>query len=140
MSDPQRSHKSGVYIIEFCRLMFVLLGVHLLVGCETEQYPQGKRIFDYHCSNCHMTDGTGVGKLFPGMAESAIVKLNPSGLSCLIMNGRKSAKVSTVAMPPITSLSPAEMNNLVNFMVYEWGDKQYITYQEVERWMAECTN
>ena len=85
-----------------------------------------------------MTDGTGVGKLFPGMNESVMIDKNPSGLPCLIMTGKKSAKVSTVAMPPITTLSPAEMSNLINFIVHSWGDKRYISYQEVEEWMAEC--
>ncbi len=86
-----------------------------------------------------MNDGTGVGKLFPGMNESIVIDQNPSVLPCLIMTGRKSAKVSTVAMPPVKTLSAAEMNNLINYLVHSWGDQRYISYQEVEKWMEDCT-
>jgi mono/diheme cytochrome c family protein len=120
-------------------LLFILVCLMFCLGCNTEQFPQGKRIFDFHCSNCHMNDGTGVGKLFPGMNESIVIDQNPSVLPCLIMTGRKSAKVSTVAMPPIKTLSAAEMNNLINYLVHSWGDQRYISYQEVEKWMADCT-
>jgi len=68
-------------------------------GCQPEPYSQGEVLYKYHCENCHMEDGSGLGKLIPPLDSSRLTLSDPVKLVCLIRNGLPVNKLTGQQMP-----------------------------------------
>lgn len=107
--------------------------------CNLEKYTQGKRLYDAHCSSCHMAEGNGLGELYPSLHNSSyLTTSNVANLPCLIKEGRVSTTLSTIAMPPNKELSDAEMTNLINYIYDEWGTKPVPPLRELQSYIMSC--
>jgi len=107
-------------------LLFLFV-VILFFTCDYKPYSQGQVLYDFHCSNCHMTDGVGLKQLIPPLAKADYLKNNQSELACLIKNGIKgpitvNGKVFNTEMAGIKSLNDIQINNIINYINHSWGN------------------
>jgi hypothetical protein len=111
----------------------------LLVGCTQHPYQQGQVIYEYHCGNCHMADGSGLAKLIPPLDTAGLTLHNPGNLICLIRQGLPMDSATGQQMLPNTSLTDTEMTNLINFLGLRYkGWPQTVKEAEVSRWQKAC--
>ncbi len=116
----------------------LLLCVILLSDCQQEQFTQGKRIYEVNCSNCHMADGKGLGKMYPAITNSPYLTTLQNELPCLIINGKKGQIMENVNMPANKNLTPVGVNNLINYLNHTWGDGSLANLNEIKAQMEQC--
>ena len=85
-----------------------------------------------------MDDGRGMGMLYPSLLESAYLRDSINLLPCLIIQGKRSDELATVEMPPNKSLSPAEMNNVINYVVSKWGSGKAVSPKQISNYLEDC--
>ena len=135
------------FFLNKCRaLSFVLLGcaVGLMSACDENTYVQGKRIYEANCMNCHMADGTGLNSLIPTLAESEFLRQHRNELVCVVYLGSGSPLLRSesevlMPMPGLKELKAADMTNLVNYMLTNWGnDLPPVTLDDVRAKLDAC--
>lgn len=119
-----------------CLLFLVFITI---VSCQPNPYRQGQTLYEFHCANCHMNDGTGLAKLIPSLGKSGIFNEEPQSLICLIRKGKPLNPATGQQMPPNTTLNPVEMTNLVNYLrsVYK-PESVAVQVNEVDKWLSGC--
>lgn len=116
-----------------------------LDSCIFNQEPQGKVLYDFHCSSCHMPDGQGLKSLYPPIAQSDYTQENASELACIIRNGIKdtitvNGKTYNNPMPGIPELNSVEIANIANYIMQELNDEKdfFLSPQTVEKQLNTC--
>lgn len=109
---------------------------------QSESYANGRVVYEDFCKLCHMTNGKGVSKAFPPLANSdyledikATVSSIKYGLSGLIVvNGIKYNSV----MAPM-GLDDQEVADVANYILNTWGNSydELITRQMVQKLTAK---
>lgn len=111
-----------------------------LSGCQ--DYPQGERVYDIYCINCHMPDGSGLGALIPSLNSQRFYDLSLEEIACKIKYGNKEIEdfyASFNPMPQFTNLSETDISNLINYMNSQWGQTHQMTSpQEVSEALMNC--
>lgn len=119
--------------------LIVLIGLLLaLDSCKQDKYVQGQRIYEAYCLQCHMSDGTGLGSLYPQLSNSVYLSVRKNDLVCLIREGKQSEQLATIQMPKNKHLKEAELSNLINYLSHEWGDQQSIQITDIRSQMKKC--
>ncbi|MBK7408402.1 MAG: c-type cytochrome [Saprospirales bacterium] len=127
--------------ISFAGICFLLL----LAGCSSNPFPQGERLYAYHCGNCHMPDGSGLEGLIPPLAQSDFLRQYPEQIPCIIRHGLKgtvvvNGKTYAQEMAAIADLNHFEITNIINYIHFAWGnDLEYRTVPEVQAALENCT-
>lgn len=110
----------------------------LLWNCGGDKKSQGQRLYNYHCSNCHMNNGEGLGKLYPPLAQADYFLDHQEELPCIIRYGIEGPiEVNGVlynqAMAGIQDINAVEMANLINYMMRSFYDQPdyFISPEEV---------
>lgn len=121
-------------------LAVLSVSIILYSGCAT--YSQGKRIYDSQCANCHGFNGEGLAALYPALNKSDIVSHHTDRIPCIIENG-KSTKDSlgnvTSEMPPVKDLTPADVTNLINYLLsINPNGPETVTIDSVKAWNSIC--
>lgn len=105
---------------------------------------QGKALYTTHCSNCHQSDGAGLGKLYPPLAQSDYMMNKVPSTICLIKNGIKGEIVVNGVtynqqMPGLKQLSNLEIAEISTYIYNAWGNERgFVTVQEVEQALNNC--
>lgn len=109
---------------------------------QSESYANGRVVYEDFCKLCHMTNGKGVPKAFPPLANSdyledikATVKSIKYGLNGpIIVNGTKYNSV----MAPM-GLDDQEVADVANYILNTWGNSydELITRQMVQKLTAK---
>ncbi len=126
-------------------IISIVLLTYWLSGC-TESYSSGEQIYKNKCAQCHLEDGTGLGKLIPPLAGSDYLATHFEDLPCIILFGLHDSilvdgQLYSEPMPPIPDISPEEMTNLINFLSKKFLQKKnYIPKDTIEKWQRNCTN
>lgn len=94
---------------------------------EMQYYSNGKRLYEKYCSNCHMNDGKGLGKLIPPLAKSDYLKENRGSLPIILKYGLKGPiTVNGIEynqpMPANPDLTDLEIVELLTFVNNSWGN------------------
>lgn len=92
-----------------------------LIQCDYEFYLQGQRLYEAHCENCHMEDGSGLELLIPDISESKYFRGNPQNLYCLIRKGLPTERADGLEMPAFENLNNVEICNLINYLNNRWS-------------------
>lgn len=114
-------------------------------GCSSNPFPQGERLYAYHCSNCHMPDGSGLEGLIPPLAQSDFLRLHPEQVPCIIRYGQKgpivvNGKTYDQEMAAISDLNHFEITNIINYIHFAWGNGlEYRKVQEVQSALDNCS-
>jgi len=111
-----------------------------LIGCQ--EFPQGERVYDMYCVNCHMPDGSGLGALVPSLNSPVYRSLSLEHIACKIKYGDKEIEdmyASFNPMPTFTNLSETDISNLINYINSQWGQATHMTSpQEVSVALLNC--
>ena len=125
--------------LQGCLFLF-LFG--FLTGC-TEKHP-GETVYQKHCSQCHGLSGKGFKKLYPPLDRSPYLSARLNELPCLIVYGSRDwGKTenprSSRIMPPIKSVSRAELPTLLEFLQKRWSAQNIqINQSKLETWLSSC--
>ncbi len=115
---------------------FMIFLVWTMTGCTQDTFIQGKKLYEAHCANCHMNDGTGLGKLIPPLAKANYLKDNRQKLACIIKYGISETitvngkEYKGVSMAGISELSEIQINNIINYIFSSWGNE--IKHQSIK--------
>lgn len=101
----------------------------------------GKEIYDQLCANCHQTDGTGLGRLIPPLADSDYMKADIGRTIRLIKYGIEGEMtvngiVYNQPMPPNPRLTPVEIAQIATYIYNVWGDRKgAVSLDDVEGYL-----
>ena len=100
----------------------ILVGIVLSNVFLNSTKPQGERLFETNCANCHMEAGKGLQELIPTVRNADFVVNNPEKLACIIRNGIKgeitvNGKKYNQPMTAAPHLSEIEITNIVNYLL-----------------------
>lgn len=109
-----------------------LIFISLLIYCTKSRsvkfeqyYVQGEQLYLKHCSNCHQTDGTGLGLLYPPIHQSDFMKKNFEQVLCLMKHGIQgeitvNGKSYVQPMPGVQSLTDLEIAEIATYIYNSW--------------------
>lgn len=136
------------------RLSIVLFFLVLNFSCNRSQtkdstkftnyFRQGEQLYIKHCSNCHQSNGTGLGRLYPPINKSDFMDNNFSKVICLIRNGIQGELIVNGVnfnqpMPGIPSLTDLEVAEIATYIYNSEDHKRGIVeVKEVTRIMDQC--
>ena len=115
-----------------------------LLSCRQKPYQQGKILYENFCSNCHMTDGTGLQNLIPPLNNPEYLRNHIPKIACTIRNGTEG--VTTINgqefdndMRPILNLNDVEITNIINYLLHTWGEtNHYVSNDQVKEYLNSC--
>ncbi len=112
---------------------------------KLQQYVvQGKEIYKTYCLACHQSEGQGLAKLYPPLANSDWLKANPEKAVCGIRYGQYDPiTVNGVQynqiMPPIPTLSDLEIAEVITYVSNSWGNNAGLyDVKQVTEWLNAC--
>jgi mono/diheme cytochrome c family protein len=105
---------------------------------------EGILLYRRNCANCHQADGTGLGDLYPPLANSDYLRANKTAVICSIRYGQQgpiqvNGKTYNRVMPAQLQLSALEVAEITTYIYSQWGnDKRLVTGKEAEALLAKC--
>lgn len=120
-----------------------------LTQSDSNKYQQylihGKRLYKQHCSNCHQTDGTGLGRLIPPLKDSDYMQASIANTVCIIKHGVKGEIIVNGvaynhAMPANPQLKNLEIAEITTYILNSWGnDGGFVKVQDVNDYLRDCS-
>ena len=123
-------------------LFFVLLFICL--SCSSNEFSQGRELYLYYCSSCHLESGQGLRSLYPALAKSDYLEKYNEAVPCIIRKGLEgkiivNGKDYDLPMPAMPKISAFEITNIMNFINHSWGnDLPYVKFVDVKAKLEEC--
>ncbi|MFB0948328.1 MAG: cytochrome c551 [Spirosomataceae bacterium] len=109
-----------------------------LISCQSKEELRkeqmiinGRELYVVHCANCHQENGSGLGDLYPPIANSDYLK-NKERIICMIRYGASgdmvvNGKTYNQAMPANRDLYDLDIASIMTFIYNEWGDETVAT-------------
>src|SRR5690606_29787853 len=143
--------------INFCMGLFLLV---LLWGCNEnakddqqfsrrerielkQYYVMGERLYAQHCSNCHMPNGEGLGRLIPPIKGTDFMERD-SLLACIIKYGLSgeievNGVIYNQPMPGIPQLTNLEIAQISTYLHKEFFKEDVLLKTSaIEKMLSEC--
>ncbi len=126
------------------KLLLSLLAI-LLITCQHQPFPQGERLYQLYCSNCHMEHGGGLMSLYPPIANSDHFVSTTDRFACIVRYGMHDTVVINdrqydVPMQGIPRLKAPEIANVYNYIRSRWyPNLPPMSEAEVRKQLANCT-
>lgn len=105
----------------------------------------GANLFKTRCANCHQENGSGLGELYPPLANSDfLTDANRSKVICLIKNGYTgqlvvNKKTYNQPMPANTDMSDEAIAAISTYIYKQFAQKNIeIIPLEVQQTLSEC--
>jgi nitrite reductase (NO-forming) len=91
------------------------------------QIAAGRALFQGTCSTCHQPDGKGLPNVFPPLAQSDVLKADPTRAITIALNGLTgpvvvNGQTFNSIMPPMSQLNDDELANIITFVLNEWSN------------------
>jgi len=124
--------------------LFILSLGFCFYSCQTQEYSQGRELYLYYCSSCHLESGQGLRSLYPPLANSDYLKKYNETVPCIIRKGLEgkiivNGKDYEMPMPAMKKISAFEITNIMNFINHSWGnDLPFVKFVEVKAKLQEC--
>ena len=105
---------------------------------------EGERLYIKHCSNCHQTNGKGLGRVYPPLAPSDFMNDNFETVICSIKYGLSreivvNGEVYNQPMPGIPSLTELEVAEIATYVYNSWGhDRGLIEVNHMSSILEGC--
>lgn len=128
--------RNSLYIFA-ALLMFTL-------SCATNEFNQGRELYNYYCSSCHLESGQGLRSLYPALAKSDYLEKYNETVPCIIRKGLEgeiqvNGKNYDMPMPAMPKITAFEITNIMNFINHSWGnDLPYVKFVDVKAKLEEC--
>ena len=110
-----------------------------------EQYMiQGQQLYSTYCSNCHQSDGTGLGELIPPLAQSDYMLENLPRTLCIMKYGLNQSitvngKEYHQPMPANETLSDIEIAQIATYVYNSWDhERGYVSVKEASEEIDKC--
>ncbi len=133
---------------------FVVFMVWLvLLGCSSsnqrdtkfqQYYVSGEQLYVQHCSNCHQKNGSGLGLVYPPLAQSDYMEQNVEQVLCLMKYGQAgeivvNGKAYNKEMKGIFSLTDLEVAEIATYIYNTWQhEKGMIDISDVTKAHQKC--
>lgn len=130
----------GLRIENLELLLAVLVLLVAFLGCSESKtnnnstkfrqyFVRGEQLYTKHCSNCHQSTGTGLGLVYPPLAQSDFMKNNFEQVLCLMKYGIKgeiivNGKSYVQPMPGVHSLTDLEIAEIATYIYNSWGHER----------------
>ncbi len=131
-----------------------LLAVLLIQGCGqpdrnasnkfTNYFRQGEQLYLKHCSNCHQTNGNGLGRVYPPLNKSDFIEKNFDQVLCLMRYGMEGELIVNgvhynQAMPGVPSLTNLEIAQLATYIYNAWEyQRGLVDVKEADKILNAC--
>ncbi len=143
---------SNVFFVFTC----FLLTLSLIQGCGqsntdrnasnkfTHYFRQGEQLYSLHCSNCHQTNGAGLGRVYPPLNKSDFMEKNFEQVLCLIRNGVDGELIVNgvqynQAMPGVPTLTNLEVAEIATYIYNAWEyQRGIIDVKEADKILNAC--
>jgi cytochrome c551 len=94
-----------------------------------QYYVEGEVLYKQHCANCHQTDGSGLGRVYPPINKSDFMDENLSDVICLIKNGKQgeilvNGVMYNQPMAGIPFLTDLEVAEIATYIYNTWSHQQ----------------
>lgn len=109
-----------------------------------QYYVQGEKLYEKHCSNCHQSDGTGLGKLYPPLYRSDYLDNNFNEVLCLMRFGKSgpilvNGEEFNHPMPPMPTLSDLEIAEIATYIYNSWGrERGIVEVKDATQVLSRC--
>jgi mono/diheme cytochrome c family protein len=119
-------------------------GLVLWAACQSQPFKQGERLYQYHCANCHMDDGSGLEGMIPPLAGSDFLEKYPERIPCIIRYGLAdtivvNGKTYSQEMEGIPDLNEYEIANILNYINHRWTEEQnFLPVPEIQKALENC--
>ena len=137
------------------KIVYLLLLVScisiILQSCDNEEglnykryYVNGKGLYEKNCQNCHGSDGTGLGTLYPPLTDNAFLLRNKKKLACIIRNGQNEQIVINQisyqgSMPGNETLAEIDIAQIIVYITNSFGNKQgFYSSEQTGMDLKEC--
>ena len=139
--------KSGV---QFLIPLLIFLNLLACSGKHAESvkfqqyYVQGEILYKKHCSNCHQSNGSGLGLVYPPLNKSDYMKNNFEAVLCLMKYGAKeeltvNGNKYVQPMPGIASLTDLEIAEIATYIYNTWEhDHGIVEVTDASRVLKKC--
>lgn len=110
-----------------------------------QYYVAGQALYEAHCANCHQSDGTGLGRVYPPLQESDFIEKNFAEVICLMRYGlRGEILVNGVMynqeMKGIPQLTDLEIAEIATYIGNSWNrTKGLVDVAEAGNLLLTCT-
>jgi cytochrome c551 len=137
------------------RTSFIIIFFSFLLACVPgsqrdvkfqQYYAEGEVLYQQHCANCHQANGSGLGRVYPPLAQSDFMKNNPEAVICLMKYGVEGEMVVNgvtynKAMPGIPNLTDLELAEISTYIHNSWGNMGGgIEVNQVAPILAACSS
>ncbi|MFT6971581.1 MAG: cytochrome c551 [Roseivirga sp.] len=109
---------------------------------ETQYYSNGRKLYRTICANCHMENGSGLGRLIPPLVQSNYLVDNRTDLSRIIKYGlsgpiRVDGEDYNQPMPANPGLTDLEIAMILTYVGNTWGNNMGgFTLEEVQQGLS----
>ncbi|HCZ35216.1 MAG TPA: cytochrome C [Cytophagales bacterium] len=133
--------------------VFAIVLINLAIACVPgaqrdvkfqQYYAEGELLYQQHCANCHQTDGSGLGRVYPPLAKSDFMITNPDAVLCLMKYGIEGEMIVNgvtynKAMPGIANLTDLEIAEIATYIHNSWGNtREMMEVNQVTPILATC--
>lgn len=121
-----------------------------LLACSTrdakfrQYYNQGRVLYEKNCSNCHQSNGSGLGLVYPPLDTSTYMREHFAETLCLLRHGVSgelvvNGKTFNQPMPGVSTLSDLEVAEIATYIYNTWSHKHGIVeVKEASQILANC--
>jgi cytochrome c551 len=140
---------SAIPVLTFHFLLFALCFVLLSCGKTAsakfkQYYVHGEQLYLKHCSNCHQSNGTGLGRVYPPLNTSDFMGKNFEEVICLIRYGTSGELIVNGVqfnqpMPGIPKLSDLEIAEIATYIYNTWEhERGTVEVKEASKILDAC--
>ncbi len=111
-----------------------------------QYYVQGQTLYQKHCSNCHQSNGKGLGRLYPPVDYSDFMDNNFKEVLCAIKYGISGQLIVNdvdynMTMKGIPVLTELEVAEIATYIYNTWTHQQgLIDVKDVSQILSSCDN
>ncbi len=111
-----------------------------------QYYAQGEQLYLQHCSNCHQKGGTGLGRVYPPLAQSDYMQKDIDHVLCLIKYGQAgeivvNGQTYNKEMKGIFALTDLEVAEIATYIYNSWQHEHgIIDISHVAKAHQKCDN
>jgi mono/diheme cytochrome c family protein len=96
-----------------------------------QYYAQGEELYKSYCANCHQSDGSGLGRVYPPLNKSDFMEENFEEVVCLIKYGKHgevwvNGVMYNQPMKSNPSLTELEVAEIATYIYNTWNQQKGI--------------